>query len=107
MASLTSFLRHKAAMFFVRSLNLLQPDDWRGLTNESYAGETVTSSGALALSSVWACVNLLCGTQASLPLMVYRTDAKGARDVASDHPLYRVLHDSPNYDQTSVDFWEF
>src|SRR3546814_2952873 len=28
-------------------------------------------------------------------------------NVATDHPLYRVLHDSPNADQTSVDFWEF
>jgi hypothetical protein len=24
-----------------------------------------------------------------------------------DHPLYRVLHDSPNADQTALDFWEF
>src|SRR3546814_4921125 len=30
-------------------------------------------------------------------------------DVCSSdlHPLYRVLHDSPNADQTAVDFWEF
>src|SRR5207237_7513630 len=27
--------------------------------------------------------------------------------VANDHPLYRVLHDSPNADQTALDFWEF
>lgn len=27
--------------------------------------------------------------------------------VATDHPLYRILHDSPNADQTAVDFWEF
>src|SRR3546814_4176043 len=31
----------------------------------------------------------------------------GRRNVATDHPLYRVLHDSPNADQTAVDFWEF
>jgi HK97 family phage portal protein len=51
-------------------------------------------------------VNLLAGTIASLPLMVYRTKG-GARTVATDHPLYRILHDSPNADQTAVDFWEF
>lgn len=62
---------------------------------------------ALGLSATWACVNLLAGTIASLPLMVYRTDRAGVRTVARDHPLYYVLHDSPNYDQTSVDFWEF
>lgn len=61
---------------------------------------------AAGLSATWACVGLLAGTIASLPLMVYRTQA-GARSVARDHPLFNVLHDSPNYDQTAVDFWEF
>jgi HK97 family phage portal protein len=71
------------------------------------AGEVVTDDSAMSLSTVWACVNLLAGTIASLPLMVYRTDVQGRRTVARGHPLYRVLHDSPNYDQTAVDFWEF
>lgn len=61
---------------------------------------------AVGLSATWACVQLIAGTIASLPLMVYRTDASGIRRVAKDHPLYFVLHDSPNYDQTAVDFWE-
>jgi HK97 family phage portal protein len=65
------------------------------------------TGGVLALSAAWACVNLLAGTIASLPLMVYRTDREGRRTVAYDHSLYRVLHDSPNADQTSMDFWEF
>lgn len=63
--------------------------------------------GAIGLSATWACVNLLAGTIGSLPLMVYRTDRAGVRSVARDHPLYYVLHDSPNFDQTAVDFWEF
>ncbi len=64
------------------------------------------ASGVLGLAAAWACVNLLAGTIASLPLMVYR-ERNGRREVAKDHPLYRVLHDSPNADQTSLDFWEF
>jgi HK97 family phage portal protein len=64
-------------------------------------------SAAVGLSATWACIQLIAGTIASLPLMVYRTDAQGVRRVAKDHPLYFVLHDSPNYDQTAVDFWEF
>lgn len=63
-------------------------------------------NSAIGLSATWACVQLIAGTIASLPLMVYRTDSKGIRTVARDHPLYFVLHDSPNYDQTAVDFWE-
>lgn len=64
------------------------------------------ASSAIGLSATWACVQLIAGTIASLPLMVYRTDANGVRTVAKDHPLYFVLHDSPNFDQTAVDFWE-
>lgn len=60
----------------------------------------------MGLSAAWACVNLLAGTIASLPVMVYRL-RDGQREVARDHPLYRVVHDSPNADQTAVDFWEF
>lgn len=61
---------------------------------------------AVGLSATWACVQLIAGTIASLPLMVYRTGEDGIRRVAKDHPLYFVLHDSPNFDQTAVDFWE-
>src|SRR3546814_12118761 len=38
---------------------------------------------------------------------LFRSGRDGRRNVATDHPLYRVLHDSPNADQTAVDFWEF
>lgn len=65
------------------------------------------TAGVLSISTALACTTLLSGTQASLPCMVYRTDAQGRRTVAYDHPLYRVLHDSPNADQTAMGFWEF
>ncbi|MDX1127458.1 phage portal protein [Sinorhizobium medicae] len=91
----------------VRRLTVREPEGWYSDSVRGDAGEIVTDDTAMSLSAVWACVNLLAGTIASLPLMVYRTDAQGRRTVARDHPLYRVLHDSPNYDQTAVDFWEF
>jgi HK97 family phage portal protein len=69
-------------------------------------GRIEQPNAAVGLSATWACVQLIAGTIASLPLMVYRTDSRGVRTVARDHPLYFVLHDSPNYDQTAVDFWE-
>lgn len=74
----------------------------RGIDGTGY----VTGSSAMSLSAVWACTNLLAGTIASLPFQVYR-QVDGQREVANDHPLYRLLHDSPNYDQTALDFWEF
>lgn len=69
--------------------------------------DRLAATNPLGLSATWACVNLIAGTIGALPLMVYRTAANGARTVARDHPLYYVLHDSPNFDQTRMDFWEF
>lgn len=77
------------------------------VTVANYRDQRLATGGAaVGLSATWACVQLIAGTIASLPLMVYRTDDQGIRRVAKDHPLYFVLHDSPNYDQTAVDFWE-
>lgn len=67
---------------------------------------TASAQGVMGLATAWACVRLVAGTISSLPLMVYRTGPNG-REVAQDHPLYRVLHDSPNADQTSLNFWQF
>jgi len=103
-------LLRKMAEFFTaerRQLSLTTTDGWREPGMDVPSGESVTAANVLGLSAVWACVNLLAGTIASLPLMVYRADGNGARQVAYDHPLYRVLHDSPNSLQTALDFWEF
>lgn len=95
------------AVPYKRSLTIREPDGWYPAGAGTDAGEIVTESSVMALSAVWACVNLLSGTISSLPLMVYRTGTGGAREVAKDHALYRILHDSPNFDQTALDFWDF
>lgn len=88
----------------VTRLNLTDPPGYSETPID--AGVRVNEGSVLALSAAWACVNLIAGTIASLPLMVYRKDRQGNLVVASDHTLYRVLHDSPNTDQTAMDFWE-
>lgn len=93
--------------YIVQRLTPRDPQGWADRSGISDAGESVTSETALGLSAVWACTNLIAGTIASLPCMVYKLDKNGERVVAKDHPLYRLLHDSPNYDQTAIDFWEF
>ncbi|HEY8593299.1 MAG TPA: phage portal protein [Sphingomicrobium sp.] len=65
------------------------------------------SVAAVGLTATWACVTLIAGTIASLPLFVYRTDAKGTRTVARDHSLFALLRGSPNADQSAVEFWDF
>ncbi|WP_406871613.1 phage portal protein [Aminobacter sp. P9b] len=100
-------LLRKMADGLIRVLSVRDKEGWVSDAQRGDAGETVTESSVMALSAVWSCVNLLSGTISSLPLMVYRTGKKGAREVAKDHSLYRILHDSPNYDQTALDFWDF
>lgn len=72
----------------------------------SSAGEVINEGTVLSIPAVLGCIIILAGTQATLPLMVYRASGVG-RTVATDHWLYRILHDDPNADQTAVDFWEY
>lgn len=99
-------LLRKAASFVRRQLIPINPDGWYPPGAGGDAGEDVTDKTAMSLSAVWACTNLISGTVSTLPLMVYRT-ADGVRAMARDHPLYRVLHDSPNFEQSAVDFWDY
>jgi HK97 family phage portal protein len=69
----------------------------------STTGKVVTPSTALQLVAVYACISLLSETFASLPAILYRRLRRG-KERATEHPLYRVLHDVSNPEQTSVDF---
>jgi len=60
------------------------------------SGAVVNERTALSFSAVWAAIRVLSESVASLPLMVYERTADGGRRVASEHPLYRLLHDEPN-----------
>ena len=62
---------------------------------------------AVGLSATWGCVNFWAGNIASLPLSVMRPGVGGVAVEDANHPLYWLLHDSPNYDQSAYDFWEF
>lgn len=97
-------LLQKMAGLFTRPVSITDPDSWPGLDRD--VASPVTERSVLGLSAAWACLNLLVGTIGSLPLMVYRDVPGRGRQVAKDHPLYRILHDSPNADQTSLDFLE-
>jgi HK97 family phage portal protein len=66
----------------------------------SGAGKSVTVSTAMQMSTVYACVRVIAETIASLPLHVYEVTDKGNMK-ATEHPLYRLLHDAPNAEMTS------
>ena len=66
----------------------------------SGSGKAVNATTAIQLSTVYACVRVISETVASLPLGVYEATDAGNRK-ATDHPLYRLLHDEPNTEMTS------
>ena len=73
---------------------------------DSAAGMSVTPESAMQLAAVYSCVRVVSETIASLPLIIYKRRPEGGKERAIDHPLYRVLHDTPNIWQTSMEFWE-
>ncbi len=79
----------------------------KGVITTEQASDSEGSSGFLGLSATWACVNFWAGNIAGLPVTVYRKGPGGVPVEATDHPLYFLLHDSPNFDQSAFDFWEF
>lgn len=70
-----------------------------------YGRETGVDS-ALQIATVWACIRLIAGTVATLPIIVYQRTGEEQRRTASDHPLFELLHDAPNADMTALEFWE-
>lgn len=95
------------------TLTLTDPADrWFGVDvgAMSNSGRRVSPDLALRLSAVYACVNLLSKTVASLPLRMYRiergTTGSGTSKSyeAPEHPLNDLLEHQPNRWQTAWDF---
>ncbi len=62
---------------------------------------------AMQIVTVYACVRLLSNTIAGLPLHLYRYTGDGEdKELATDHPLYKILYRQPNPEMSSFSFWE-
>ncbi len=71
----------------------------------SSSGKRVNERSAMQMTAVYSCVRILSEAIASLPIHVYEyTEAGTAK--ATEHPLYRILHDEPNPEMTSYVFRE-
>lgn len=100
-------LVRKAVSLVSAPFRLNDPASYRAAVGEVGIGDaSVTVDTAMQLSVIFAGVRLVAQTVATLPLIVYRRKNGGGREVAYDHSLYTLLHDSPNADQTAVEFWE-
>lgn len=85
-------------------ISLRNPPKWflemtnGGLTN---SGQAVNQYTALTLSTVFACVNIISDTMAMMPLVVNKRLYPSGKERFPDSPIYQILHDEPNPEQTS------
>lgn len=70
------------------------------------SGVAVTWETALQAASALACARVIAEGVAQVPLKVYRRRTDGGADIATDHPLYTTLHDSPAPGITSYEWRE-
>ena len=70
------------------------------------SGKYVDERSSMQISAIYACVRILSEAVASLPLGIYMNDDKGLKVKATDHPLYRLIHDEPNPEMTSFSLRE-
>jgi len=72
------------------------------------AGVTVNETTAMRHITVQSCLRVRAETLSSFPLSVYRKRKQGkGRDEATDHPVYELLHASPNDEMTSATWLEY
>jgi HK97 family phage portal protein len=71
----------------------------------SHSGQYVSPERAMRSAAVLACIRILCEDLSALPLNLYRRTPTGAQ-LATDHPLFHLLHDAPNPWQTSTEVRE-
>jgi HK97 family phage portal protein len=68
------------------------------------SGESVGPEKALTLSAYFAGVRAISEDIAKIPLILYRRKDERTKERATGHPLYRILHDSPNPEMSAMDF---
>lgn len=89
-----------------RRLSASHPAGWAGFGNRSASGKSVTLDSTLQLSAAWACIKLEAQAVSSLPLQLFDKKADGSRIPSGDDDLAALLSESPNADQTSLEYWE-
>jgi HK97 family phage portal protein len=75
-------------------------------SNRNPSGVKVDAETALRSTVVLACIRVLSTSVAGLPLHLYRRLPGGGKEIAREHPLYRILHTQPNSWQTSFEWRE-
>jgi HK97 family phage portal protein len=70
------------------------------------AGVTVDDESMMRVGAAWACRRILSETIGSIPWAIYKRTGDRNAERDDDHPLSAVLINSPNAEQTDVEFRE-
>lgn len=89
------------------SIGKMNPDEFAQFVyaGMNSSGMVVNEQTAMKVSAVYACVSLIGGAIASLPLPVYTT-ADDTRKKVKDSPLWWLLNQQPNDMYSAAVFWE-
>jgi len=96
-----SGIRPKAMTLKSPELDRLLVSGYGGQTS---SGEVINTESAMRAMSVHTCVKAKANGIKMMPCHLMRRDGKKVAK-ASDHNLYRLLHDEPNSWMTPSDFW--
>ncbi len=72
--------------------------------NSTASGEKVTENKGLGITAVYVCINILMQTIGTIPFSVKQKTDQG-RVTLSDSSIHYLIHDQPNQNMTSYDFW--
>jgi HK97 family phage portal protein len=92
---------------FVTSFSF--PDNFLGFWGSapSEAGVTVNEMSAMQSAAVAACIRIIAGGIASMPIHIYAVDLEqGSQKIAHDHSLEYLLNDCPNPETDAFMFKE-
>ncbi len=98
-------MRDAVRSFRIDGINLKDPALARLLGGEpAAAGIAISEQNALNLSPVWDAVNTITSTITSLPIHLFHRLPNGGREPFRSHPLYELLHSTPNPEMSAGQF---
>lgn len=77
------------------------------LGHSNHAGKSVNLQSTMQLSTAWACIRLTAQAVSCLPLAMFdKQDDDSRVKVSNDEDVAEIICESPNQDQTPLEFWE-
>lgn len=78
--------------------------DWINRGSKTVSGESVSNNSALQLGTVFACIRNISEDVGKLPFKLFKPLTPRGKEPLPNHQLYRILHDMPNEEMTSMVF---